>query len=59
MRSCQSRAYKKFGAGRIPIREAHILFMSENLVRVIPNSGIYVTDMSFQELKDVFVFGFI
>ena len=27
--------------------------MSEKLVRVIPNSGIYVTDISFQELKDV------
>jgi DNA-binding GntR family transcriptional regulator len=38
----------------IPIREALILLMSEKLVRVIPNSGIYVTDVSFQELKDVF-----
>jgi DNA-binding GntR family transcriptional regulator len=25
--------------------------MSEKLVRVIPNSGIYVTDISFQELE--------
>jgi DNA-binding GntR family transcriptional regulator len=45
---------KEFGVSSIPIREALILLMSENLVRIISNRGIYVTEVSFQELKDVF-----
>jgi DNA-binding GntR family transcriptional regulator len=45
---------KEFGVSPIPIRESLILLMSENLVRIIPNRGIYVTEVSFQELKDVF-----
>ncbi|PKP54688.1 hypothetical protein CVT91_18820, partial [Candidatus Atribacteria bacterium HGW-Atribacteria-1] len=38
----------------IPIREVLILLENEKLVHIIPNNGIYVTDVSFQELKDVF-----
>jgi len=45
---------KEFGVSHIPIREVLILLEAEKLVRIIPNNGIYVTDVSFQDLKDVF-----
>ncbi|HER24806.1 MAG TPA: GntR family transcriptional regulator [Candidatus Atribacteria bacterium] len=45
---------KEFGVSPIPIREVLILLENEKLVYIIPNNGIYVTDVSFQELKDVF-----
>ena len=45
---------KEFGVSPMPIREVLILLETEKLVHIIPNSGIYVTDVSFQELKDVF-----
>jgi len=44
----------EFGVSPIPIREVLILLEAEKLVHIIPNNGIYVTDVSFQELKDVF-----
>ena len=45
---------KEFGASPMPIREVLILLESEKLIHIIPNNGIYVNDISFQELKDVF-----
>jgi len=45
---------KEFRVSPIPIREVLILLETEKLVHIIPNNGIYVTDVSFQELKDVF-----
>ncbi len=45
---------KEFGVSPIPVREVLILLETEKLVHIIPNNGIYVTDISFQELKDVF-----
>jgi len=45
---------KEFGVSPMPIREVLILLETEKLVYIIPNNGIYVTDVSFQELKDVF-----
>jgi DNA-binding GntR family transcriptional regulator len=45
---------KEFGVSPMPIREVLILLETERLVHIIPNNGIYVTDVSFQELKDVF-----
>ena len=45
---------KEFGVSPMPIREALILLETEKLVHIIPNNGIYVTDVSFQELKDLF-----
>jgi DNA-binding GntR family transcriptional regulator len=44
---------KEFGVSPMPIREVLILLETEKLVHIIPNNGIYVTDVSFQELKDV------
>lgn len=43
---------KEFGVSPIPIREVLILLESEKLVRIIPNNVVYVTDVSFQELKE-------
>jgi DNA-binding GntR family transcriptional regulator len=45
---------KEFGVSPMPIREVLILLESEKLIHIIPNNGIYVNDISFQELKDVF-----
>jgi len=45
---------KEFGVSPMPIREVLILLETEKLVHIIPNNGIYVTDVSLQELKDVF-----
>jgi DNA-binding GntR family transcriptional regulator len=45
---------KEFGVSSMPIRETIILLEDEELIRVVPNKGIYVTDISFQELKNIF-----
>lgn len=45
---------KEFGVSAIPIREALIRLEEEKLISIIPNNGAYVSDLSFQELKDVF-----
>ena len=45
---------KEFGVSAIPIRETLIRLEEEKLIVVIPNNIVYVSDLSFQELKDVF-----
>ena len=45
---------EEFGVSRTPIREALIRLETDRLVRIIPNSGTIVTEVSFQNLKDVF-----
>ncbi|MEA1939808.1 MAG: GntR family transcriptional regulator [Candidatus Caldatribacteriota bacterium] len=45
---------KEFGVSPMPIREVLILLEAEKLIHIIPNNGIYVNDISFQELKDAF-----
>ena len=45
---------REFGMSAIPIREALIRLEEEKLISIIPNKGAYVSDLSFQELKDVF-----
>ncbi len=44
----------EFGVSRTPVREALIRLECEGLVRIIPNSGTIVTEVGFQNLKDVF-----
>ena len=43
-----------FGVSRTPVREALIRLEMDGLVRIIPNLGTFVADVSFQQLKDVF-----
>lgn len=45
---------KEFGVSSMPIREMMILLEEEGLIHVVPNKGIYVADISFQELKNIF-----
>jgi len=44
----------EFGVSAIPIRETLIRLEEEKLISIIPNNVVYVSDLSFQELKDVF-----
>ena len=37
---------KEFGVSAVPIREVLILLETEKLIHIIPNNGIYVTDIS-------------
>jgi len=45
---------REFGISAIPIREALIRLKQERLISIIPNNVAYVSDLNFQELKDVF-----
>jgi DNA-binding GntR family transcriptional regulator len=45
---------REFGVSSMPIREIMILLENEELVHAIPNKGIYVNDINFQELKNIF-----
>jgi DNA-binding GntR family transcriptional regulator len=45
---------KEFGVSAIPVRETLIRLEEEKLIVIIPNNIIYVSDLNFQELKDVF-----
>ena len=45
---------EEFGVSRTPIREAFIRLESDGLVRIFPNLGTIVSEVSFQQLKDVF-----
>ncbi len=45
---------EEFGVSRTPIREAFIRLESDGLVRIFPNLGTIVSEVSFQQLKEVF-----
>lgn len=45
---------EEFKVSRTPVREALIRLEVEGLVRIFPNQGTIVTEVSFQQLKDVF-----
>ena len=45
---------KEFGVSLTPIREAFIHLEAEELVHIIPNRGAYVSEVSFQDFKDIF-----
>lgn len=50
----EKEVMETFGVSRTPVREAFIRLEMEGLVRIIPNLGTFVADVSFQQLKDVF-----
>jgi DNA-binding GntR family transcriptional regulator len=43
-----------FEVSRTPVREALMRLEMDGLVRIIPNVGTFVEEVSFQQLKDVF-----
>jgi DNA-binding GntR family transcriptional regulator len=43
-----------FGVSRGPVREAIRILERDSVVRVIPNRGAHVTDLSAKELNDIF-----
>lgn len=43
-----------FGVSRTPVREALMRLEIDGLVRIVPNVGTFVEEVSFQQLKDVF-----
>lgn len=45
---------EEFGMSRTPIREAFIRLASEGLIRIVPKRGVYVSEISLQNLKNVF-----
>lgn len=45
---------EKFGVSATPIREALIRLEAEGLVQMVPKSHVRVTEVSLQDLKDVF-----
>lgn len=45
---------KEFGVSLTPIREALIYLEAEELVHIIPNRGAHVSEVSFQDFKDIF-----
>ncbi len=45
---------KSFKVSRTPVREALMRLEMDGLVRIVPNVGTFVEEVSFQKLKDVF-----
>jgi GntR family transcriptional regulator, rspAB operon transcriptional repressor len=43
-----------FNVSRTPVREALMRLEMDGLVRIIPNAGTFVEEISFQKLRDVF-----
>jgi len=45
---------KEFSVSLTPIRETLIHLEAEELIQIIPNRGAYVSEVSFQDFKDIF-----
>jgi len=45
---------EEFQVSRTPVREALIRLQSDELVRIVPSSGTFVTEVSFVRLRDTF-----
>lgn len=50
----EKEVMEAFEVSRTPVREALMRLEMDGLVRIIPNAGTFVEDISFQNLKDVF-----
>lgn len=50
----QDALAESFGVSRIPVREALIQLEAEGLVRMVPHKGAVVTELSRDEVNDVF-----
>lgn len=50
----EKEVMEAFEVSRTPVREALMRLEMDGLVRIIPNVGTFVEEVSFQQLKDVF-----
>src|SRR5687768_12544890 len=50
----QDALAETFGVSRIPIREALFQLDAEGLVRIVPQKGAVVSELSVDEIDDVF-----
>lgn len=50
----ESSMMRELNIGRTPIREALIRLESESFVRIFPKRGVFVSDISVQDINDVF-----
>ena len=50
----EKEVMEAFGVSRTPVRETLMRLEMDGLVRIIPNVGTFVAEVSFQQLKDVF-----
>ncbi len=44
---------EEFQVSRTPVREALIRLQSDELVRIVPSSGTFVTEVSFVQLREM------
>jgi DNA-binding GntR family transcriptional regulator len=44
----------QYSASRTPVREVAVRLQEEGLVRIVPNRGYFVTQLSVQEMNDVY-----
>jgi len=50
----EKEVMEAFEVSRTPVREALMRLEMDGLVRIIPNVGTFVEEVSFQQLKDIF-----
>jgi GntR family transcriptional regulator, rspAB operon transcriptional repressor len=44
----------QYSASRTPVREVAVRLQEEGLIRIVPNRGYFVTQLTIQEMNDVF-----
>ena len=45
---------KKYRASRTPVREAALRLQEDRLLRIVPNRGYFVSQITLQELTDIY-----
>ena len=45
---------KRYKASRTPVREAALRLQEDHLLRIVPNRGYFVSQITFQELNDIY-----
>jgi DNA-binding GntR family transcriptional regulator len=47
---------KRYKGSRTPVREAAVRLQNERLLRIVPNRGYFVTQITLQVLSDIYEF---